>query len=192
MSDKKRITVYSGSSSRVPQRFLDVASEVGRLIASEGATLVYGAGRTGLMGASANAALAAGGDVDGIIPTFMVERGWHHAGLSRLVEVESMHVRKELMMRDSIGVIALPGGIGTFEEITEAMTWRQLGLYNGNVVILNADGYYAGLIDQLRRAVECGFMGADHTALLTVATTPAAAVAAALATPHPLTLTPKF
>lgn len=186
------ITVYCGSSNRAPRHFLTTAAAMGRAIAAAGATLVYGAGRTGLMGAAADAALEAGGRVRGIIPHFMVERGWHHTGLSELVEVDTMHCRKARMMTESRSVIALPGGIGTFEEITEAMTWRQLGLYGGNVILLNVDGYYDALLAQLHKAIDCGFMGADHMRLITVATTVGEAVAAALREPEQVTLTPKF
>lgn len=188
----KRITVYCGSSNRVSPLYLAAASDLGRAIARAGATLVYGAGRTGLMGAAADAALAAGGAVEGIIPSFMVERGWHHSGLTELVEVDSMHTRKARMMTLSNAVIALPGGIGTFEELTEAITWRQLGLFGGNVVIYDVGGYYDPLISQLHKAAQEGFMGADHMNLFRLVSTAEEAVEIALQEPQPLHLTPKF
>ena len=116
------ITIYCGSSANLAPEFIEAASALGRRIAAAGATLVYGAGRTGLMGAAADAALAAGGKVTGIIPGFMVERGWHHKGLTDLVVTDTMHTRKEKMAATATGIIALPGGIGTFEELTEAIT----------------------------------------------------------------------
>lgn len=187
-----RITIYCGSSNRIGSNYLKMAQEVGRAIADSGSTLVYGAGRTGMMGAAADAALAAGGVVEGIIPSFMVERGWHHGGITRLVEVAGMHPRKAMMMTGSQGVIALPGGMGTFEELTEAITWRQLGLYGGNVVILNCDNYYDSLISQFQHAAEEGFMGSDHLKLFSVVTTADDAVAAALQPAGKVELTPKF
>lgn len=192
MNTSKNITVYCGSSASLPESLLESAREVGREIAAAGATMVYGAGRTGLMGAAADAALGAGAAVTGVIPEFMVERGWHHQGLTRIEVTDTMHTRKARMLELAAGVIALTGGIGTFEEITEAMTWRQLGLYSGNVVILNAEGYYDPLIGQLRKAVELGFMKPDHLAAVKIATTPRQAVEMALAPAPELTFTPKF
>lgn len=186
------ITVYCGSSANLPEVYLECAREVGRAIASAGAGLVYGAGRTGLMGAVADAALEAGAEVTGVIPEFMFSRGWHHKGLTHIEVTDGMHPRKARMMELSQGVIALPGGIGTFEEITEAITWRQLGLYGGNVVILNAEGYYDGLLAQLRKAVGTGFMKPDHLAAVKVAATSSEAVEMALAPAADITFTPKF
>lgn len=186
------ITVYCGSSANLPEVYLECARLTGRAIAAAGASLVYGAGRTGLMGAVADAALAAGANVIGIIPEFMVSRGWHHRRLTDIEITDGMHSRKARMMQLSQGVIALPGGIGTFEEITEAITWRQLGLYEGNVVILNAEGYYDGLIGQLHEAVGAGFMKPDHLAAIKIAHTPAEAVEMALAPAQAVTFTPKF
>lgn len=188
-----KITVYCGSSSRLDPEYIAAAAEVGRLIARRGATLVYGAGRTGMMGAAADAALAEGGDVTGVIPSFMVQRGWNHTGLTEMIVTEGMHLRKETMMRlaDS-GVIALPGGIGTFEEITEAITWRQLGLYSGNVVLFNFRGYYDSFLAQIDRAIADGFMMPDHRDLFAVATTAAEAVELAARTCGPRCFSSKF
>ena len=106
----------------------------------------------------ADAVLENGGEVTGVIPRFMVEQGWHHTGLTRLVEVESMHERKQLMADLSDAVIALPGGCGTLEELLEVITWKQLGLYLNPIVILNTNGFFDPLLDQLKRAIDENFM----------------------------------
>ncbi len=189
---KANITIYCGSSARLPEQFTEAASELGRHIAAAGANLVYGAGRTGLMGAAADAALAAGGTVTGVIPDFMVQRGWHHRGLTKLEVTDSMHARKTRMLELANGVIALPGGLGTFDELAEAMTWRQLGLYGGNVVIYNVCGYYDAFVSQLHSALENGFVNDDHLALFKVVDTAGEAVRCALMPPAKVCLTPKF
>lgn len=190
--ETKGITVYCASSTAVADSYFEAARELGTLIARSGLPLVTGAGNMGLMGAVNDAALAAGGVTVGVIPRFMVERDWHHTGLSRLIVTDGMHSRKETMASLARGVIALPGGIGTFEELMEIITWRQLGLYDGNIVIYNVDGYYDNLLAMLGTAVERGFMKADHSRLWSVAADAAEAVAMATAEPATLTLTPKF
>lgn len=122
------------------------------------------------------AALAAGGTVTGVIPRFMVEQDWCHKGLTDLVEVDSMHERKQRMADLSDAVIALPGGCGTLEELLEVITWKQLGLYLNPIVILNINGYFDPLLEMFRRAVDEHFMRPQHAALWTVASTPAEAV----------------
>lgn len=189
---KKSITVYCASSNDLDPIYIEAARQLGAAAAGRGVNIVTGAGYTGLMGAVADAALGAGGTVTGIIPQFMVDRGWHHRGLTRLVTVDTMHSRKAMMASESCAAIALPGGIGTFEELLEIITWRQLGLFGGNVVILNANNYYDPLIAMMRQAVEQGFMRPDHMRLFTVAATVDEALAAALARPEQLTFTPKF
>lgn len=192
MNKETTITVYCGSSASLPGQYLELAAEVGRQIAAHGASLVYGAGRTGLMGAVADAALEAGANVVGVIPSFMVSRGWHHSGLSRMEVTDSMHTRKARMLALAHGVVALPGGIGTFEEITEAMTWRQLGLFDGNVVILNFEGFYDPLLQQLTKAVDLGFIKPDHLEAIKIAHSAAEAVEMALAPVENIRFTPKF
>lgn len=190
--ETKGITVYCASSTTVAPVYFEVARELGALIGVSGLPLVTGAGNMGLMGAVNDAAMAAGGTTVGVIPQFMVDRGWHHRGLSRLIVTDGMHSRKETMAAMARGVIALPGGIGTFEELMEIITWRQLGLYDGNIVIFNVDGYYDDLLAMLDTAVGRGFMKADHRSLWSVAATAAEAVEMATAESSPLTLTPKF
>ena len=191
MKTEKSITVYCGSSSQLAEVFTDSASALGRAIADAGATLVTGAGRTGMMGAVADAALLAGGRVRGIIPRFMVERGWHHTGLSELVVTADMHERKSFMAQ-STACVALPGGIGTLEELCEIITWRQLGLFGGNVVIFNVGGYYDPLLAMFDAAIAHGFMRPDHKGLFKVASTAAETVAMALAPHVKESFTPKF
>ena len=134
--------------------YFDVAEELGRLLAEKKINLINGAGCIGLMAATSDAALAAGGTVTGVIPHFMVEQGWHHTGLTRLIETETMHERKRMMADLSDGVIALPGGCGTLEELLEIITWKQLGLYLNPIIILNINGFYNPLLEMLQRAVE--------------------------------------
>lgn len=128
------------------------------------------------MRAVADAALAAGGAVTGVIPHFMVEQGWHHTGLTELIEVESMHERKQKMADLSNGVIALPGGCGTLEELLEVITWKQLGLYLYPVVILNTNGFFDPLLEMLERAIDQSFMRRQHGDIWKVAKTPEEAV----------------
>lgn len=174
------VTIYCASSSHIDLAYIAAAAEVGRELARRGETVVCGGGRAGLMGTLTDAALAAGGSVTGVLPRFMVERGWNHPALTETHVVEGMHPRKKMMMELAKGAIALAGGIGTFEELLEAMTWRQLGLFGGQVVILNTLGYYDPLLAMLRRAGEQGFMRPCEGALFHVAATPAEAVALAL------------
>lgn len=179
----KSVCVYCASSTQIDEKYFRAAKELGLLIAQRGLRLVTGAGRMGLMNAVQEAALAAGGKVTGVIPTFMVKEGWHHTGLTELVETSSMHERKQMMADLSDGAIALPGGCGTFEELLEIITWKQLGLYLGPVVILNVDGYYDHLLAQLGRALEDKFMRDIHANIWQVATTPEEAMELLLNTP---------
>ena len=114
------------------------------------------------MKAVADATLEDGGTVTGVIPHFMVEQGWHHKGLTKLIETENMHERKQLMADLSDGVIALPGGCGTLEELLEIITWKQLALYLKPIVILNIDGFFNPLLEMLDRAIEENFMRTEH------------------------------
>lgn len=177
------ITVYSASSWQVPDKYLAAARELGRLLAEGGHTLINGAGRTGLMGACADACLAAGGKAIGVIPSFMVEQGWQHAGMTSLEITPDMHRRKEIMAERGDACIALPGGVGTLEELLEIITWKQLGLYLKPIVILNTDGYFAPLLQQLQKAISEHFMRGRHAAIWRTATTPREAIETAMTTP---------
>ena len=176
MNEIKNVCVYSASSTQIAPVYFQVAEELGRLLAEKHINLINGAGCIGLMAATSNAALAAGGTVTGVIPRFMVEQGWHHQGLTRLVDTETMHERKQLMADLSDGVIALPGGCGTLEELLEIITWKQLGLYLKPIVILNIEGYYDPLIAMLQNAINGNFMRKEHEVIWQVATTAQEAV----------------
>ena len=176
MNQIKNVCVYSASSTKIAPVYFAVAEELGHLLASKGINLINGAGSIGLMAATSNAALASGGTVTGVIPQFMVEQGWHHTGLTRLVETETMHERKRLMAEMSDGVIALPGGCGTLEELLEIITWKQLGLYLKPIVVLNVDGYFNPLLEMLHKAIDENFMRPEHGNIWVVAETPEEAV----------------
>lgn len=176
MNDIKNVCVYSASSTKIASIYFEIAEELGHLLARKGINLINGAGSSGLMGAISNAALQAGGTVTGVIPRFMVEQGWHHQGLTHLVETETMHERKQLMAEMSDGVIALPGGCGTLEELLEIITWKQLGIYLKPIVILNVNGYFDPLLDMLQKAIEENFMREEHRAIWQVAATAEEAV----------------
>lgn len=174
------IVVYGASSARIAPAYKEAAYELGRQIALSGMTLVTGGGRSGLMAASIDGALAEHGTVVGVLPQFMVDRQWGHPGLTRQVVTPDMHSRKSTMARLSRAAIALPGGCGTLEELLEIITWRQLGLFQGNVVVADFEGYYEPLLAMLSRSIDEGFMRPDHTELWSVAATPAQAVELAL------------
>lgn len=183
MNKISSVCVYSASSTKIDAAYFEAARTLGSLLAQNGIRLVNGAGNMGLMGAVANAALEAGGEVTGVIPRFMIEQGWHHTGLTELIEVDDMHRRKELMAGMSDAVIALPGGCGTLEELLEIITWKQLGLYLNPIVILNIRGYFDALLEMLRHAVDEHFMGNVHGTIWTVATTPEEALKQVYETP---------
>ena len=176
MNQIKNVCVYSASSTKIAPVYFAVAEELGHLLASKGINLINGAGSIGLMAATSNAALASGGTVTGVIPRFMIEQGWHHTGLTRLVETETMHERKHLMAEMSDGIIALPGGCGTLEELLEIITWKQLGLYLKPIVVLNIDGYFNPLLEMLQKAIDENFMRPEHGNIWVVANTPDEAV----------------
>lgn len=179
----KNVCVYSASSTQIAPAYFEAATQLGRLLAIKGINLINGAGSIGLMAATSNAALAAGGTVTGVIPRFMVEQGWHHTGLTRLVETKNMHERKQLMARMADAVIALPGGCGTMEELLEIITWKQLGLYLNPIVILNVNGFYDPLLSMLQQAVDQHFMRPEHAGIWRVATTAEEAVEMLYTTP---------
>lgn len=177
------VAVYCASSTKIAPVYFETAQELGRLLGEQGIGVVNGAGNMGLMAATADACLAAGGEVTGVIPSFMVEQGWHHTGLTRLIETPDMHTRKATIAELSDACIALPGGCGTLEELMEVITWKQLGLYLKPIVILNIDGYYDHLLLQLERGIEEHFMGERHRQIWRVATTAREAVDLVLSTP---------
>ena len=165
------ICVYCASSEDIDQIYKDEAYNLGRHIAAQGWNLVNGAGSEGLMAATSNGALSAGGKVTGIIPTFMIEAGWCHQGLTKVVETPQMHERKQMMAEIADACIALPGGCGTFEELMEIITWKTLGIYSKPIVVLNTKGYYQPLLDMLQKAVDEGFMKPHYLDAWSVAAT---------------------
>ena len=168
------ICVYCGSRSGDEPLFAEMAQQVGTWIGAHGGQLVYGGGRNGLMGLVAQATMAAGGQVVGIIPTALVEKEWAHHGCTELHVVDTMHERKRMMAEKADAFLALPGGIGTFEELFEVWTWRQLGYHDKPVGILNCNAYYDGLLGFIDQVVTHGFMGEWQTELVTVGTEPLA------------------
>ena len=181
LEGRKAVTVYGASSQHLDPEFFAAARRVGELQADNGVVLITGGGAQGLMGAVNDGAIAAGGAAIGVIPQFMADKGWGHQGLSHMHVAESMHRRKLCMAQNADAVIALPGGVGTLDELMEIITWRQLGLYSGRVVILNTLGYYRPLLSMLAEAQDLGFMRKGFSDnLFTVADTPQQAVDQAL------------
>lgn len=162
------LCVYCGSRPGANPAFADTARAVGQWIGEHGGQLVYGGGRNGLMGIVADATMAAGGQAVGIIPKALVEREWAHHGCTELHVVDNMHERKRLMADKADAFLALPGGIGTFEEFFEVWAWRQLGYHDKPVGLLNVAGYYDGLIAFMRTGVEQQFMGGAQMELIRV------------------------
>jgi uncharacterized protein (TIGR00730 family) len=162
------ICVYCGSRPGTDPAFAAAATRVGRWIGEHGGQLVYGGGNNGLMGVLADAALAAGAPVVGIIPRSMVEREWAKRDCTELHVVENMHERKSMMAERADAFLALPGGIGTFEEFFEAWTWRQLQFHAKPVGLLDSGGYYESLVAFLRQGVAHGFMTEAMMDLLTI------------------------
>ena len=173
---KKTICVYCASSTKVNQRYYDAAVELGELIAQKGMRLINGAGPMGLMRACADAVLNSGGEAVGVIPQFMVDRNWHYEDMTELIITKDIHERKRKLANMADALIALPGGCGTFEELLEAITWKQLGIINKPIVILNIDSYYTPLIEMLEKAAREHFMREEHLRLWTVASTPEEAI----------------
>lgn len=153
------ICVYCGSKPGDLPAFAESAQQVGQWIGEHGGQLVYGGGRNGLMGIVANATMAAGGRVVGIIPRALVEKEWAHTECTELHIVETMHERKQMMAERADAFLALPGGIGTFEEFYEVWTWRQLGYHNKPIGLLNLNAYYDPMLTFLNSVVSHEFMG---------------------------------
>ncbi|MEO5940486.1 MAG: TIGR00730 family Rossman fold protein [Candidatus Limnocylindrales bacterium] len=162
----RSICVFCGASTGRDPRYAAAAAAVGERLAQRGIRLVYGGGRLGLMGAVADAALAAGGEVVGVIPRGLVDRELAHPGLSQLDVVGTLHERKARMSDLADAFIALPGGLGTLEELAEVLSWAQLELHAKPIGLLDVDGYFEALESFLDRAVAAGFVAARHRGLL--------------------------
>ncbi len=152
------LAVYCGSSPGNDPRYTAMARSVGRLIAERGIRLVYGGGGVGMMGAVADAALAGGGSVTGVIPHFLNTRKLKHAGVTDMREVETMHERKRIMVEESDAFLALPGGFGTLDELFEVLTWSQLAIHRLPVGLVNVDGFFDGLLHCLDGMTARGFL----------------------------------
>jgi uncharacterized protein (TIGR00730 family) len=176
------ICVYCGSSPGGDPAFLRAAREVGRLLAQQGHTLVYGGGNVGLMGEVADAAMTAGGRVVGVIPDHMVRKKLAHEGLTKLHVVATMHERKALMASLADGFLALPGGVGTLEEIIEVFVWTQLGLHVKPCAFLNVNGYYDPLVAFLTHMTDARFLRAEQLSQLIIAREPSEALTRLLST----------
>lgn len=154
----KNILVYCGSSFGRNEIYKSTAKNLGEVLAKQSLRLIYGGGSGGLMGVVADAVLENGGEVTGIIPSFMEEWEVQHKGLTECIVVDSMHVRKQLMAEKADAVIALPGGWGTLDELFEILTWRQIGLHKMPIGLLNTNGFYDDLIVMLNKMVTEGFV----------------------------------
>jgi uncharacterized protein (TIGR00730 family) len=171
-----RVAVYCGSANGTDAAFHQEAVALGKAIASAGLGLVYGGASVGLMGAVADAALAGGAEVIGILPEVLAGSEIAHAGLTRLEVVATMHERKARMAKLADAFLVLPGGYGTLDELMEIVTWKQLRLHAKPCVLINTAGYWNGLLQFLDRAVEAGFLRSENRGLLEVAATAAEAV----------------
>lgn len=183
MNQINSVCVYSASSTKIDAVYFQAADTLGYLLAEHRIRLINGAGSIGLMRSVADAVLKNGGEVTGVIPRFMVEQNWHHTGLTELIEVESMHERKQKMANLSDGIVALPGGCGTLEELLEIITWKQLGLYLNPIVILNVNGFFDPLLEMLGKAIDENFMRQQHGDIWKVAQTPEEALRLLYETP---------
>jgi len=165
MSQKiNTITIYASASSRISPVYFEAAGNLGKLFAKYSITCINGGGINGLMAAVTDAVLENGGNVCGIIPQFMYDKGWLHPAIREVIITPDMHTRKQTMADRSDACIALPGGVGTFEELLEIITWKQLGLYKNPIVILNTSGYYNPLLAMLNKADKENFIHSESTA----------------------------
>ena len=184
MKDIHSIAVYCASSNKVRPSFMEAAEQLGAIFAANDIRLVYGDGGIGLMAAVAKGALDAGGKVTGVIPRFMVEQGWNNPRSTETIVTETMHERKATICQHADAMVALPGGIGTFEELLECLTWKQLGLHTCPVVILNTDGYYDRLLACLDYMIEEQMMRPIHRDMFIVVATPEEVIPAILSAPE--------
>ena len=168
----RRICVFAGSSTGARPQYRAAAQALGQAFCERQIDLVYGGAHVGLMGAIADAVIAGGGNVTGVIPEALVSKELAHTGVTELHVVSSMHERKALMAELSSAFIALPGGWGTWEELFEVLTWAQLGLHAKPCGLLNAEGYFDGLLAFMAHAMQEGFVRSEQSAMLLVADTP--------------------
>jgi uncharacterized protein (TIGR00730 family) len=172
----KSICVYCGANAGVSPRYAEQARHLARAMVEANLSLVYGGGNVGLMGVIADEVLRLGGEVTGVIPTALIEREVGHTGLTRQFIVKDMHERKAMMAQLADGFIAMPGGMGTMEELFEMLTWSQLGIHSKPVGLLNVDGFYDSLVGFIHHAKEQGFIKPQHAEMMMVESSPAALV----------------
>lgn len=170
--------VFASSSSRVNSEFGLAAAKLGSLLSQSGMDVVYGGGGIGLMGKLADAVIETGGKITGVIPLFMKEEGWGHHGLTDMIITPDMGERKKTMFSMSDAVVALPGGVGTLEELTEAITLKQLSLFDGPVIILNTLGFYRSFFDFLDNMIDTHFLRSEHKGIWEIVNTPEEVISA--------------
>jgi uncharacterized protein (TIGR00730 family) len=169
----KSICVYCGANAGVGQGYAEAARALGRALVDQNLSLVYGGGKVGLMGIIADEVLRVGGEVTGVIPTQLVEREVGHTGLTHQFIVKDMHERKAMMAKLADGFVAMPGGMGTLEELFEMLTWSQLGIHAKPIGLLNVEGFYDGLVGFIQHASAQGFIRPQHAALMMAESDPA-------------------
>lgn len=180
------VAVFCGSSAGSDPAYMLAATQVGQVLATRGATLVYGGGSIGLMTAAADAALLAGGKVVGVIPHFLATAEVAHASVAEMIRVETMHERKAIMSARSAAYLTLPGGFGTYDELLEIITWRQLGLHDKPIVLINVRGFFDGLLAQIDHAIAEGFIRQQYRRLFQVVDSAQAAIAYLEKQPEPV------
>ncbi len=172
------VCIFAASSSRVNEEYNRTASKLGSLLAQAGIDVAFGGGGIGLMGKLADAVKQNGGKITGVIPSFMEEEGWGHKGIDEMIITGDMSERKKRLFAMSDAVVAMPGGVGTLEELTEAITLKQLSLFDGPVIILNTLGFYNSLLEFFDKMVENHFLRKEHKAIWETVNTPEEVIAA--------------
>jgi uncharacterized protein (TIGR00730 family) len=167
-----RVCIFAASSSRIHSTYADAASKLGLLLARAGIEVVFGGGGIGLMGKLADTVIGNNGTITGVIPSFMKEQGWDHSDVSEMIITGDMAERKRQMFSMADAIVALPGGVGTLEELTEAITLKQLGLFKGKIIILNTREFYKSLIEFFDHMVDEYFLRPEHKAIWEIASTP--------------------
>ena len=167
-----RVCIFASSSSRINSDYADAASELGLLLSRAGTEVVFGGGGIGLMGRLADTIIENKGTITGVIPSFMKDQGWDHSDVNEMIITSDMGERKKQMFAMADAIVALPGGVGTLEELTEAITLKQLGLFRGPVIILNTLDFYKSLIDFFEHMVSENFLRYEHKAIWEIADTP--------------------
>jgi uncharacterized protein (TIGR00730 family) len=168
----KTVCIFAASSSKIENVYREAASKLGVLLAANRKHVIYGGGGIGLMGALADSFMASGGSITGVIPEFMVKEGWGHKDVADMIVTADMSERKKLILNRSDAVVALPGGIGTVEELTEAITLKQLGIFRGPVIVLNTNGYWDHFMVFMRHMIETNFMRLEHEGIWSVVESP--------------------